>query len=206
MFRLYLVNDTSIGVAEKLNYIRKHTNGCLVLCDVQEAQGVAFNGEVYSIGGPNGFTDKPVIFIEETDTAVELEKNSTTTSITFVTMAESGAIDDVTASEHSELFSPWAYPIAYEAGQIRSYTDGKLYRCISAHTSQEDWAPDVAVSLWTPISDPAIEFPEWSQPVGAHDAYALGDKVTHNEKKWVSDVNNNVWEPGVYGWTEYVEG
>ena len=35
---------------------------------------------------------------------------------------------------------------------------------------------------------------------GAHDAYNIGDKVTHNGKTWVSDVDNNVWEPGVYGW------
>lgn len=35
--------------------------------------------------------------------------------------------------------------------------------------------------------------------------YANGDKVTHNEKKWVSDVGSNVWEPGVYGWSEYTE-
>lgn len=35
--------------------------------------------------------------------------------------------------------------------------------------------------------------------------YANGDKVTHNEKKWVSDVDSNVWEPGVYGWSEYTE-
>lgn len=29
-----------------------------------------------------------------------------------------------------------------------------------------------------------------------------GDKVAHNGKTWVSDVDNNVWEPGVYGWIE----
>ena len=23
--------------------------------------------------------------------------------------------------------------------------------------------------------------------------------------KWTSDSDGNVWEPGVYGWTEYVE-
>lgn len=34
------------------------------------------------------------------------------------------------------------------------------------------------------------------------DAYMAGDKVTHNDKHWVSDVDNNVWEPSVYGWSE----
>lgn len=45
-------------------------------------------------------------------------------------------------------------------------------------------------------------FPEWVQPIGAHDAYAKGDKTSHNSKNWVSTVDNNVWEPGVYGWEE----
>ena len=117
-------------------------------------------------------------------------------------MAEAGNIDDVTAAEHADLFSPWAYPVNYTAGQIRRYTDGKLYKCLQAHTSQADWTPDTAVSLWVSISDPAEEWPEWSQPLGAHDAYAQGAKVSHNGKNWISDVAANVWEPGVYGWTE----
>lgn len=205
MFRLYTVDDERIGVSEKLNYVRLHTNGCFILCEKDEAQGVAFNGNVYSLGGPHSFEDKPIIRVEETDTAVEIENNAVTTGIAFVTMAEAGTIDDVTVSEHAELFASWAYPIAYKKDQIRLYTDGKLYRCLSDHTSQADWTPDTAVSLWVAISDPAIEFPDWSQPVGAHDAYSLGEKVTHNKQKWVSDVANNVWEPGVYGWSEYIE-
>lgn len=205
MFKIFSVDDERIGVTEKLNYVRRHTNGCFVLCEKKDAQGIAFNGNVYSLGGPDSFEDKLIVRIEETDTAVEIENNYTTTGIAFVTMAEAGTIDAVTASEHSDLFSPWAYPIAYTEGQIRRFTDGKLYRCISNHTSQEDWSPDVVVSLWVAISDPAEEWPAWSQPVGAHDAYDQGAKVTHSDKKWTSDVNGNVWEPGVYGWTEYVE-
>lgn len=38
--------------------------------------------------------------------------------------------------------------------------------------------------------------------VGAHDAYAAGDKVSHGGKHWTSTADANVWEPGVYGWTE----
>ena len=50
------------------------------------------------------------------------------------------------------------------------------------------------------------EWPVWVQPIGASDAYNKGDKVSHNEKNWISDVDANVWEPGVYGWTESVSG
>lgn len=80
--------------------------------------------------------------------------------------------------------------------------NGELYRCIQGHKSQADWAPDVAVSLWARTSDPTEEWPEWVQPTGAQDAYDKGSKVSHNEKHWTSDVDSNVWEPGVYGWTE----
>ena len=41
----------------------------------------------------------------------------------------------------------------------------------------------------------------WTQPVGAHDSYPLGWEVTHDGKVWTSIVDNNVWMPGVYGWT-----
>ena len=62
--------------------------------------------------------------------------------------------------------------------------------------------PDAAASLWAEIADPSEEWPKWAQPIGAHDAYSAGAKVSHSEKKWTSDLDNNVWEPGVYGWTE----
>ena len=201
MYRLYSASNENIGVTEKLNYVRLHANGCYVLCEEKEAQGIAFNGEVYSLGLANSFTDKPVVRVTKTDTAVEIENNIATTGIAFVTMAEAGSIDAVTAAEHAELFSEWTCPIAYKTGNIRRYK-GVLYKCIQDHTSQADWTPDTAVSLWTLTADPAEEWPAWSQPVGAHDAYSLGDQVSHNEKHWTSDVDGNVWEPGVYGWTE----
>ena len=90
---------------------------------------------------------------------------------------------------------------SYFAGEKVSYKYS-FYRCIQNHTSQSDWAPDVAVSLWVEMSDPSEEWPEWKQPAGAHDAYNKGDKVSHNSKHWTSSVDSNVWEPGVYGWDE----
>ncbi len=119
-------------------------------------------------------------------------------------LAESGGIDAVTASEHAELFAEWTYPVAYTVGQLRRH-NGVLYKCVQAHTSQESWTPDVSASLWSVAADPAEEWPAWSQPIGAHDAYAEGDKVSHNGKHWTSDADSNVWEPGVYGWTEATE-
>lgn len=122
-------------------------------------------------------------------------------NIAFVVLSENGGIDEVTASEHSEMFDNWTFPVSYKAGNIRRSGEN-LYRCLQDHTSQEDWSPEDAPSLWKKIGDPTVEYPEWSQPIGAGDAYNAGDKVSHNDKHWVSDVDGNVWEPGVYGWTE----
>jgi hypothetical protein len=75
-----------------------------------------------------------------------------------------------------------------------------IYKCVQAHTTQSDWTPDITPALWTVVS--LDEFPEWVQPQGAHDAYNQGDKVSHLEKHWVSDIDANVYEPSVYGWSE----
>ena len=130
----------------------------------------------------------------------EVEQARSAASVAFVIMAERGDIDGTTAGEHAEVFAQWTWPEKYAEGQIRRY-GGRLYRCAQGHTSQSDWTPETAASLWTPVADPAEEWPEWSQPAGAHDAYGLGDRVSHNGERWTSAVENNVWEPGVYGWT-----
>lgn len=103
------------------------------------------------------------------------------------------------------VYDEWsAESVEYVLDDIRQY-NGLLYRCVQAHTSQATWTPEAAASLWTRIADPAQEWPEWIQPTGAHNAYAKGAKVSHNGKHWISDVDANVWEPGVYGWTEQAE-
>lgn len=42
----------------------------------------------------------------------------------------------------------------------------------------------------------------WVQPLGAQDAYQVGARVTHKGGTYTSTAANNVWEPGVYGWTK----
>lgn len=110
--------------------------------------------------------------------------------------------DDVAYNQPRVLFDPWSGAgVEYVAGDIRT-RGADLYRCLTAHTSQETWTPEDSPSLWVRIADPAQEWPEWVQPTGSTDAYAQGAKVSHDGKKWTSDVDANTWEPGVYGWTE----
>ena len=100
---------------------------------------------------------------------------------------------------------PHAYPV-FKVGQTYTKDERirygeKLYKVLQDHTSQADWTPDIATSLFVEVSPEGV-IPDWKQPVGAQDAYNTGDKVKHNDKTWVSTVDNNVWEPGVYGWEE----
>ena len=114
----------------------------------------------------------------------------------------SASLPDADALEAVELFPQWKVDFVYAVND-RVQDEGTLYKCLQAHTSQASWKPADAPSLWVRVDDPSIEWPEWVQPVGAMDAYPQGAKVSHNERHWVSDVDANTWEPGVYGWTEH---
>ena len=113
-------------------------------------------------------------------------------------------LNDDTALDYAELFPSWKEDIAYEVGVRVRYND-ILYKCLQRHTSQSTWNPEDAASLWARVLIPDPEtIPEWIQPDSTN-PYMIGDKVTHNGKTWESNVDNNVWEPGVYGWDEVTE-
>ncbi len=113
-------------------------------------------------------------------------------------------LDDAVAVDYVELFEAWTEGTMYSVNTRVRY--GKtLYKCLQAHTSQAAWTPADAPSLWAKvlIPDPSV-IPEWEQPESTN-PYMKGDKVKHNGKTWESTVDNNVWEPGVYGWDEVTE-
>lgn len=203
-----------LGYVETVSYCYKLASGAPQIIGPKErargaiGTGLVYNSAVYNLPGHGEFDGAETAWIREVDAANALNRMSQllaqeeeVSSIVFVALAESGDIDPVTAGEHADIFSPWEPDVKYEVGNLRQY-DSQLWRCIQAHRSQADWTPDIAVSQWARAADPAEEWPEWSQPIGAADAYNEGDKVRHNGKHWISTVNANVWEPGVYGWTE----
>lgn len=121
-------------------------------------------------------------------------------------------LGDEQAMEVATVFPPWMADKAYAQDEMVTYGlnevgDPQLYRCAQAHTSQEDWTPDVTRSLWTPIGVAGDGIPVWSQPTGAQDAYNTGDQVhfpTAEDPVYESTVDGNVWSPEVYptGWRE----
>lgn len=107
--------------------------------------------------------------------------------------------DDSVVLETPQLLPEWKAGIAYTTGKKIQY-GGIVWKVLQDHTSQEGWEPGVAPSLFAEvlIPDPDV-IPEWKQPDSTN-PYMSGDKVTHNGSTWVSTIDNNVWEPGVYGW------
>ena len=136
--------------------------------------------------------------------AYERTRHLTESEVTRLLIAQqinNLTVDDNTALRMTEFYPEWAAGMDYPAG-YKVQRGGKLWRCLQDHTSQDGWEPESAPSLWAKVLIPdETVVPEWEQPDSTN-AYAKGDKVTHNGKTWVSDVDNNVWEPSVYGWME----
>ena len=115
------------------------------------------------------------------------------------------SLSDEDALTAPMLFERWdGNGVSYSTG-TRLYHDGVLYKVLQDHTSQDSWNPLDAPSLFAKvlIPDPQI-IPDWEQPESTN-PYMKDDKVKHNGKTWISIIDNNVWEPGVYGWEEVTE-
>lgn len=131
----------------------------------------------------------------------EVQKEVQTAAIA-VAQIQAQSLTDEQALNVQAIYPTWnAGNVNYIAGYKVLYNN-VLYKCLQEHNSQSDWTPDAAPSLWAKvlISDPEV-IAEWEQPDSTN-PYSKGDRVTHNGKTWESLVDNNVWEPGVYGWTE----
>lgn len=114
---------------------------------------------------------------------------------------QTDSMTDEEILNYPNFVEKWESGKSYTTGKRLKY-NGTIYKVLQDHTSQDDWTPDAAPSLFAKVLIPDENIiPEWEQPDSTN-PYMVGDKVTHNSKTWVSDVDNNVWEPGVYGWTE----
>lgn len=121
-------------------------------------------------------------------------------------------LSDEKAMEIACVYPKWESGKAYEVGEMcvfgeNAVGDPQLYRCVQGHTSQDDWTPDVAVSLWVAVGVAGDGVDVWSRPAGAHDAYNIGDRVHFPDEDgpiYVSKINGNVYSPLEYpaGWEE----
>jgi hypothetical protein len=114
------------------------------------------------------------------------------------------SLPDEDALEVPRLFPTWAPNMDYTVDERVQY-EGILYKVLQSHRSQLNWNPINTPSLFARvlIPDPDV-IPDWVQPDSTN-PYMIGDKVRHNDKIWICTIDNNVWEPGVYGWEETTE-
>lgn len=114
----------------------------------------------------------------------------------------SASLADRDALQAVELFPAWSGNGQSYSSEDRVCSEGLLWRCLQDHVSQADWSPARSPSLWARvlIADPA-QIPDWVQPDSTN-AYRAGDRVRHRGTIWISNLDGNIWEPGVYGWTD----
>ena len=111
------------------------------------------------------------------------------------------SLSDEDALEAVNLFPNWHPNKPYIKDERVNY-NGILYICLQPHTSQDSWTPTAAPSLWAKvlIPDPNV-VPEWEQPDSTN-PYMKGDHVMFEGQEYESTIDNNVWAPNVYGWTQ----
>lgn len=114
--------------------------------------------------------------------------------------------------EIPSVFPVYAVGVAYKTKDVFSWGvnsvgDPQLWQVLQDHTSQEQYLPDTAVSLYKKIGVTEEGYPEWTQPLGATDAYNKGDIVSYKGTLYRSTIDGNVWSPESYpaGWEKYTE-
>ena len=100
----------------------------------------------------------------------------------------------------------WKVGERVPVGVWRKY-NGQYYACLQEHKTQSEWTPDIVPALWVKRYEPGV-IPPWTQPLGAHDAYQMGDKMIYTDgKTYESLIDANVWSPEDYaaGWRDLSE-
>lgn len=108
-------------------------------------------------------------------------------------------LTDEEAKGLSLLFEEWRPSEVYKIGDRIRY-NGVLYKCLEDNNATMEAPPSAIPSVWTEIFAETVseEIPAWEQPEEGN-GYADGDRVIHNDIIYISQVDNNIWEPGTAG-------
>ena len=156
-----------------------------------------------------GVSFKPDSLLEPERQRAREQSVATVAALMFVQAAEAEQFDDVTIAEHTTLFLAWDEHFrSDQRGVIRRDTgkDGveRLYKSIHpVLDASQNIRPseDTTEQLWRVIGNPSDEWPLWSRPIaGVDNPYMKDDKCTDEGVHWISDVDDNWWKPGEYGW------
>lgn len=142
----------------------------------------------------------------EANAAAQAEFNRTAavaeqsrTAVMMLVRSQAPSLSDEQALELDAMYPEYDATAKYGKGDIVRDA-GRLYRAVNNVNASPTHPADDGVN-WRLMDEPDEDgvFP-WRQPYVKKDYYRKGDTVTHDGSTWVSDVNKNVWEPGVYGW------
>lgn len=174
------------------------------------------DGEVtyYSPGIPIGSTievsEEMGVLIEQLEAMIVDQRTPEQVAVELAEAERNLAEQKATASEEKyresenkmaqimRLFPRWEIDKSYEIGEVVEY-EGSLYKVLQPHTSQSDWTPDVAPSLFVDVTIRQVgeetgEVPEWEQP-GSTNPYNIGDRVIFEGVIYESTIDGNVWSP-----------
>lgn len=170
---------------------------------VTDAEGSKPVRDVAAPEAPEGYVAKG----EWVDTGAEivrswrLEPEGGTAADAAVELAriQAQGLSDADAVKVVALYDEWSGDgVEYKQGDRRRF-QGHLVKCLQDHTSQPDWAPNAAPSLWALIlpgqEGSGVEVGVWQQP-GSTNGYSKGDKVIYGGHLWESIVDSNVDVPG----------
>lgn len=147
----------------------------------------------------------------EAEMLAEAESNSQNALQNYMkglAISQAQEMTDEDALANANLFPFWSENMAVEANVKYRFWNAEhneilLWKCVQGHTTQAGWEPYNVPALWVRVAEEG-QILKWKQPLGAHDAYPMGAKVywVEPEDVWESTIDNNTYEPGVYGWTK----
>ena len=190
--RLELYNDNYVGLIADFSYIDNQDDFCNT-DSIEEAM------EYFDL-----YLDEKSSRLKRNDPAQKIADELAIDASNvgeFIKMLD-GIINTLTDEQALKcvlLFPEWDKAAHYKVDDRVRYNE-ILYRCLTEHDAQETWTPTDAPSLWAKVLiDPNVDGPqEWEQPSSVN-GYKQGDQVIHNGIIYESNVDNNVWEPGIVG-------
>lgn len=123
-----------------------------------------------------------------------------------IILSEIQKFEDEDALQNKSAYPLWEAGVYVAVGEKRQdlgeNNELRLFKCVQAHTTQADWRPKDTPAMWVEIVPYGV-IHVWQQPLGAHDAYQIGDLVhfpTESDPVYRNTIANNVYAPNVYGW------
>ena len=139
-------DGTSLGMTEAPTYVRQAENGCFVLCQEDQATGIAYGGTVYHLLGREALEGAESVILEAADAGAEIQAAGESAANNAKLSGQLSAaaklyvqaatdVPDETALEMPDLFRTWEEALA--AGTTLAQNSivndgGTLYRVVSA--------------------------------------------------------------------------